>query len=304
MSAHFLIYLTIPHPRNNHKAALLKSQFLFLSLVVFLLVQIALTNLPRVFPVILGYASNIPASRVVELTNDERKKAGFPELEVSPILSSAAAAKAADMLARDYWAHIAPDGTQPWKYFKDSGYNYRYAGENLARDFSNPEDVVSAWMASASHRENLLSARYQEIGIAVIEGDLGGVDTTLVVQFFGSRGVASIASEPGESKVAEGRQASLQETAVVATKTRSQAIAPPQTVGQSVSSGKIVISPFWTNKRIFLAFILTLIALLTIDIVVVWHKKVARIAGKSLAHLSFLVMVLSVILFLRAGVIL
>ena len=90
------------------------------------------------------------------------------------------------MIDRDYWAHVAPDGTQPWKFFTSFGYKYRYAGENLARDFSNASSAMDAWMNSPTHKENILNPKYKEIGIGVVEGDLAGTDTTIIVQFFGA----------------------------------------------------------------------------------------------------------------------
>jgi uncharacterized protein YkwD len=94
--------------------------------------------------------------------------------------------KGRDMIDKDYWAHVAPDGTQPWKFFSQFGYKYRFAGENLARDFSNANDAVNAWMNSPTHKDNILNPKYKEIGIGITEGDLAGSDTTIIVQFFGA----------------------------------------------------------------------------------------------------------------------
>lgn len=123
---------------------------------------------------ILGYAANISSTEIVSLTNQKRTEAGVSSLIYNLQLEQAARQKGQDMIENDYWAHVAPDGTEPWVFFVDAGYKYRYAGENLARDFSNPQDAINAWMASPSHKDNLLSDKYKEIGIAVVEGDLGG----------------------------------------------------------------------------------------------------------------------------------
>ena len=66
------------------------------------------------------------------------------------------------MIAKNYWAHNAPDGASPWSFFKNVGYRYLYAGENLARDFGDSASVVNAWMNSPTHRDNLLSGRYRK----------------------------------------------------------------------------------------------------------------------------------------------
>ena len=90
------------------------------------------------------------------------------------------------MFNKQYWAHTAPDGKEPWDFMSEAGYSYQVAGENLARDFSTTSAMVAAWMASPTHRANIMNGRYTEIGIAVINGTLEGVETTLVVQMFGT----------------------------------------------------------------------------------------------------------------------
>jgi hypothetical protein len=75
----------------------------------------------------------------------------------------------------------------------ESGYDYVYAGENLAKGFNSSQGVHNAWMASKSHRENILNANYREVGIAVVPGELNGDYVILVVQMFGS-----LSAEPSE----------------------------------------------------------------------------------------------------------
>jgi hypothetical protein len=74
-------------------------------------------------------------------------------------------------------------------------YNYTYAGENLAMNFSEAEDALSAWLASPTHRDNILSQNYEDIGVAVVVGEINGTETTLVVQLFGQRFVAIAGEE-------------------------------------------------------------------------------------------------------------
>lgn len=181
--AHFFT----PRRSNNYRARILHSPVLLLLLVLFVFSQKTATSL-RLEPGILGYASQISPSEVIRLTNIKRQEAGLSALSENGTLAQAAKLKGEDMLAKGYWAHVAPDGTQPWDFFKSAGYKYRYAGENLARDFTNPTSAVDAWMASASHKENMLSDHYKEIGVAVVEGNLSGQDTTIIVQLFGAAG--------------------------------------------------------------------------------------------------------------------
>lgn len=112
---------------------------------------------------------------------------GLPPLSENPVLDRAAALKAADMMQKNYFAHTSPDGTDPWHWFKVSGYNYRFAGENLAIGYVDSQEVNQAWLDSPTHRANILNRNYKEIGIAVLQGSFQGAKTTVVVQEFGTK---------------------------------------------------------------------------------------------------------------------
>lgn len=141
---------------------------------------------------------------LVDLANGDRTQNGVGELKVNPVLVAAAQAKANDMAEKGYFAHISPDGVDPWHWFKQVGYNFTYAGENLAIDFSDSSDVNTAWMNSPEHRKNLLNPKFTEIGIATAQGMYEGRETTFVVQEFGA---------PSDS-VASQTQAPLKQTVV------------------------------------------------------------------------------------------
>ncbi len=123
---------------------------------------------------------------LVDLANGDRAASSIGTLTVNPVLVAAAQAKANDMAEKGYFAHISPDGVDPWHWFKEAGYKFAYAGENLAVDFSDSGDVNTAWMNSPTHRENLLNPKYTEIGIATAQGMYQGHLTTFVVQEFGT----------------------------------------------------------------------------------------------------------------------
>lgn len=123
---------------------------------------------------------------MVDLTNDDRKKEDLGALKVNPTLVAAAQAKANDMAKKGYFAHDTPDGKNSWYWFKEAGYSFAYAGENLAVDFTDSEDVVEAWMDSPTHRANILDGRFTEIGIATAVGTYKGQKAIFVVQMFGT----------------------------------------------------------------------------------------------------------------------
>lgn len=139
--------------------------------------------------------STITTKRIIELTNQARAEKGISVLRENDLLNQAAALKARDMLAHNYFAHYSPQKVAPWHWFKEVSYNYTYAGENLAMNFSEAEDAMTAWLASPTHRDNLLSQNYEDIGVAVVVGEINGEETTLVVQLFGQRFVAVAGEE-------------------------------------------------------------------------------------------------------------
>ena len=138
-------------------------------------------------------SSSFSSQEVVEYMNQDRAAAGLPALRLDAALSEAAAAKAHDMATKEYFSHTSPDGTTPWYFFERAGDVYRYEGENLAIHFSDAKDEETAWMASEKHRENILSPKYVETGIAVVEIPWNGKTTMLTVELFGTRFGESIA---------------------------------------------------------------------------------------------------------------
>jgi uncharacterized protein YkwD len=146
-----------------------------------LLIALLFTLLPVAS--IASDEAEITPDEVIYFTNQERVKRGLTPLEVNPELSRAASAKARDMLESQYYAHAE------WERFiRGAGYNYCLAGENLALNYTDADELVEAWMGSPDHRHNLLKAGYNEIGVAIVKGRFKTIEeATFVVQMFGSR---------------------------------------------------------------------------------------------------------------------
>ncbi|MCX6764046.1 MAG: CAP domain-containing protein [Candidatus Moranbacteria bacterium] len=134
-----------------------------------------------------AWASEITVDKVITLVNQNRLERNLDPLVINNKLSQVAEAKAHDMINNDYFAHTSPAGVDPWHWFGQGGYDYQYAGENLAMDFLNAEREQKAWMDSPTHQKNILNEKFQETGVAVRQGKINGKITTLVVQVFGSR---------------------------------------------------------------------------------------------------------------------
>ncbi len=135
---------------------------------------------------VLNSLSAIYASVLVSLTNQNRAAANIAELKINPLLEKAAQMKADDMASKSYFAHNTPEGKTPWYFVEQAGYKYIYAGENLAVNFENSEDVETAWMNSRGHFLNIMNPKFTEIGIATSTGIYKGRTAVFVVQMFGA----------------------------------------------------------------------------------------------------------------------
>lgn len=150
--------------------------------------QLILCVMACVLTVLWGrasFAADISANIIMQV-NQERERAGLPGLNENELLNQAALMKAQDMIDKDYFSHTSPEDVSPWHWLEQAPYQYKYAGENLAMDFSSAESAHRAWMKSETHRENILSDRYMEIGVAVVEGTIENHQTRVAVQFFGT----------------------------------------------------------------------------------------------------------------------
>ncbi|MBN1263500.1 MAG: hypothetical protein JW991_04045 [Candidatus Pacebacteria bacterium] len=300
-SAARLNHYFVPSLSNNHRARFLHPPILSLLVALFLTSQFFLNYFGFFFPRVLGYAANISPDRLIELTNRERATRGLAPLENNSLLNEAARRKAGDMFSLDYWAHFSPTGRSPWAFFKETGYHYLFAGENLARDFNDSESVVAAWMESPSHRDNILGQDYEEIGIAVVDGQLEGLETTLIVQLFGSP--LSDSSVSVEAK--EARQSLIGPVLASGQATSSAEAIHPATAGiQEKRALPSLFNPFSLTKTMVIFLISLILGILLLDLVLVAQKRLVRLGGRSLAHLTFLLFILLAILSTQPGLIL
>jgi uncharacterized protein YkwD len=119
--------------------------------------------------------------QVLALVNRNRASAGCGALTADRRLIEAANRHAADMARRGYFAHEDRRGDRAGSRVADAGYEWKRYGENIARGQKSPFEVVSDWMNSPQHRENILDCRLDQMGVGLaIDGD----DTTYWVQDF------------------------------------------------------------------------------------------------------------------------
>lgn len=175
----------IPHHGNNHHPHFWRKRSVgFLIAVIILVEALILSQSLFLFKSDSFLASILPGV-LVSLTNKERAHDELSVLTTNSLLEQAAKLKAEDMATRGYFAHNTPEGYLPWYWLQKVGYNYVHAGENLAVNFTDSEDVIRAWMNSPAHRDNILKQNYTEIGIGMSKGVHKGKSAIFIVQFFG-----------------------------------------------------------------------------------------------------------------------
>lgn len=176
----------IPHKGNKYKPHAVTKKGYFAAIFLILAMQVTYNFQTNGQFKVLGYATSISASGLLVSTNSNRSASGLSPLSLSGQLNAAAQAKAQHMIANDYWAHVAPDGTTPWVFIGNSGYAYLTAGENLAYGFNTSQQTVTGWMNSPSHRANILNTAYEDVGFGIANGaNFQGGENTVVVALYG-----------------------------------------------------------------------------------------------------------------------
>lgn len=180
-----LKYSFIPSEKNHHKPHMLH-EFTLIAIISVSLFLSGISFARYYFLHGTVQGQEIVSSVLIDLTNETRQKYGESPLKKNSLLEQASAYKADDMAAYQYFAHNSPTGKTPWYWLKKAGYDFMYAGENLAVDFTQSKDVSDAWMKSPTHKANILNSKFTEIGITVKEGMIDGHNTIYVVQMFGT----------------------------------------------------------------------------------------------------------------------
>ena len=112
--------------------------------------------------------------KIIAQTNEIRAEYGMDPLETDAALTSDAEIRAEE--AEESFSHTRPDG-QPF-YTAGSGTAY---GENLSKNFTEADEMMDAWMASPSHRDNILGD-YTHMGVGVVYEETGA--TVVSVLFY------------------------------------------------------------------------------------------------------------------------
>ena len=119
--------------------------------------------------------------------NQERAKRGLRNLSYSKALQRPAQAHSGDMANHSYFSHTSQTGQDFSDRYREHGVNCGGGGENIFRTTGSADleedfakEVVSAWMNSPGHRENILRPRFRAEGLGIAVGD----EYTYVTQNF------------------------------------------------------------------------------------------------------------------------
>jgi len=163
-----------------------KKNYLRISAVVLFILSFAvLGTVSIVRPEYVTAQSQVSDSQALIFVNKERSNLGLEALKENELLDKAAKDKAEDMINSNYFEHTSPTGKKAWDFILAENYDYAKAGENLSIDYKKLADAQEAWMASPTHKTNILSDEYKEFGFGSANGSINGKETTVYVQLFG-----------------------------------------------------------------------------------------------------------------------
>jgi uncharacterized protein YkwD len=123
--------------------------------------------------------------RILDLTNEARAKEKLPPLKVNATLLKVARAHSANMAKQQKMEHVLDD-KNPAQRVEKAGYDYGSVGENIAwgDKGASVDTIFKGWMDSKVHRENILSPKFDEIGLGTATDDKGEIYYT---QDFGKK---------------------------------------------------------------------------------------------------------------------
>jgi len=211
---------------------------------------------------VLGSRTGITTSSLLAGTNTDRLQHSEPALALNDQLAKAAQQKANDMAVKDYWSHVTPNGTQPWQFVSDAGYNYGSAGENLAYGFNSSDAVIAGWMNSSEHRANMLNVDYHDVGFGVATAAhyQGRSNQIIIVAMYANPGAASSQNNASGEVLGDA-------TATTAAPTTAQQVARIDVLAGG-------------NGRLIIATLMATIALVAIALIYrhgrIWHKYLVR----------------------------
>lgn len=174
----------IPHKENDFRPHFLR-EHVVLSIVIASILALLLSVTSYLVIRKTTFGTLVASSVLIDLTNETRRDLGLLPLLKNDQLQQSSFEKGLEMASLGYFAHASPDGSAPWKFFKNAQYPFTYAGENLALNFSTSKQVHEGWLNSPKHRDNIVDQKFREIGISVVPSLYQKKPVLFVVQHFG-----------------------------------------------------------------------------------------------------------------------
>lgn len=197
---HHLVDYFLPHSRNEHRPHIFSLTSVAVLAIMVIVFEAGYIFQTKIVFLTTDFLASVLPSVLTDLTNVARAENGLPTVTRNAVLDAAAQAAAEDMAAKGYFSHKTLDGKEPWYWLDQAGYAYSYAGQNLAVNFTDSENVQTAWLASPTHRENIMKPQYTEVGFGTANGYYQGYETTFVVEFFATPRAVAAAVTPVAAK--------------------------------------------------------------------------------------------------------
>lgn len=129
----------------------------------------------------------VNAARAAGSRCGRRRFPAAPPLSLSSTLSAVAQAQALDMVRFDYFEHVGHDGSTPRQRIAAAGGHYHLVGENLAFGPESAAEAVRGWLASPGHCQNIMEARFDELGVGYAASHSGPPRIYWVQEFGATR---------------------------------------------------------------------------------------------------------------------
>ena len=120
---------------------------------------IVMSMLFVVFMTVTAFAQNSLEAQALAKVNEIRIANGLSAVQHSASLETTSVVRANEITSK--FSHTRPDGSDWYTVNADLQY-----GENLAEGYSSADEVVNAWMASPTHRENILRSDFTTCAIS------------------------------------------------------------------------------------------------------------------------------------------
>jgi len=197
---HRLIVIFVPHRHNKYRPWIGRIPGLLSIALVLVVLHVFINGVNTSFIKIDSSITNTKDDKLLMQINNLRSLNNVQKLKIDSRLQTAAQAKADHMISNNYWAHVAPDGTEAWNFIAAQKYLYQESAENLARGFNTASGVAEGWEASEPHRNAMLNNKYEEVGFGEAVGNLDGENTTVVVALFAKPLDGAVLTSADQSK--------------------------------------------------------------------------------------------------------